>query len=391
MERNAERLAWTVLITAFAALCLTAIALVTGVKLYLSEAMADRPVKLDVLKGTTLWLPAGGRQEVDAGAHLSLNGGEQIRTAEDSEALLSFYDGSNVHLWPNTTVRIETAKSSAYQQSATDFVLAQDSGHARYEVAIPATSSRHFEVQTPHADALLRDGSYKVEIGSDSTVVSVSNGSATISGGPSAIEILTGEWTTVVAGMPPTPPKSDVHNLVDNGDFTKDLTGWRSGNRDVTDSTPGSVDVREESNRTFAEFSRDTSPRQAETFLHASVNQDVTDFGMLKVIFQLRIQDEAPPGDAGFGGLYPLMARVHYRDSSGSEATWTQGFYLTTDSSATIRDALPVTRSFWTDESFDLFDPTVASPRPAEILWIEFAAAGPGLTSDVGNIQLLVD
>ena len=391
MERKVERLAWSVLIAAFVALWAIIAALVFGVNWYLASAMADRPVKVEILKGTALWLPSGGRQEVDAGTHLSLAGGEQIRTAEDSEALLSFYDGSNVRLWPNTTIRIIAAKSSAYRSSASEFVLTQDTGHARYEVAIPATVSRQFEVVTPQADALLRDGSYRVEVLPDSTVVTASSGSATVSGGQRAIEILKGEWTTVAGGAAPTAPESDIHNLVENGDFSNSLTGWRSGNRDLADASAGTVSVREESNRTFAEFFREKSPRPSETFLHSSVNQDVTDFGTLNLRFQLRIEDQDPPGDAGFGTQFPLVARVHYRDSSGSEATWSQGFYLATDSTGTIRNAQPVTRSFWTDVSFDLFDPSVSSPRPSEILWIEFAATGGDFRSDVGNVQVLVD
>jgi hypothetical protein len=391
VERNVERLAWTVLIAAFAALWMIAIAAYTGINWYLARAMADRPVKLEILKGTTLWLPSGGRQEVNAGSHLSVAGGEQIRTAEDSEALLSFYDGSNVRLWPNTTIRIIAAKSSAFRSTASEFILTQDTGHARYEVAIPATASRHFEVKTPQADALLRDGSYRVEVAPDSTIVSASSGSATVSDGQRAIEILKGEWTTVATGAPPTPPESDVHNLVENGDFTNNLTGWRIGNRDLADAAAGTVTIRKEFNRTFAEFSRDKSPKRAETFLHSSVNLDVTDFGMLKIRFQLRIEEQDPPGDSGFGEQVPLVARVHYRDSSGSEATWSQGFYAATDGIGTIRNAQPVTRSFWTDVSFDLFDPSVSSPRPAEILWVEFAATGAGFRSDVGNVQVLVD
>ena len=112
---------------------------------------------------------------------------------------------------------------------------------------------------------------------------------------------------------------------------------------------------------------------------------------MLKLRFQLRIEDQDTSSEPGIGDQLPLFARVHYRDNSGSEATWSQGFYVTTDSTGTIRGAQPVTRSFWTDVSFDLFDPTVASPRPSEILWIEFAATGGNFHSDVGNVQVLVD
>ena len=391
MERNVERLAWTVLFAAFATFCLALIAVPTGVNWYLASAMAEHPVKLEVLKGTALWLPAGGRQEVNAGSRLSLGSGEQVRTSEDSEVLLSFFDGSNVRLWPNTTIRIVSAKSTAYRQTASELVLTQDSGHARYEVAIPVTTSRLFEVQTPQADALLRDGSYKVEIAPNNTVLSVGVGSATVSAGQRSIEVLKGERTSVATAETPTPPRSSVHNLVDNGDFSHKLDGWRPGNRDLGDSTPGNVSIQEDSNRTFVEFTRERTTRRAETFIHAAVNQDVTDFGMLKFSFQLRIQDQDPGNDVGQAGAYPLAVRIHYRDSSGTEATWTQGFYSTTDSAMTAHDARRVTRSFWTDESFDLLDPGVVSPRPAAILWIEFAATGQGFQSDLGNVQLLVD
>ncbi len=394
MERNAEQLAWAVLLASFAVFCLLLVAIPTGVSLYRANAMDDRPVQLDVIKGTTLWLPSGSRQEVNAASRLMLGSGEQVRTAADSEALLSFYDGSNVRLWPNTIIRIETSKASAFQSSDTEFVLTQDGGHARYEVAIPATAARRFEIKTPQSNALLREGSYKLEVSPDASVVSVSSGSATVSTGTDAVEVLRGEWTKATGQSPPTRPESDVHNIIANGEFIKGINGWQPGSRaEVDDVVPGTVAPGEQDNHTYVELARLNAQKRSETFLHGTINEDVTDYGLLRLSFQVRILTQDPINPGALGVDYPLIVRVHYRDSTGSEATWTEGFYVQPEdqTSRLPRDAMSVTQSLWTDESFDLLDPDVVSPRPSEILWIEFAASGTNYQSDIGHVQLLVD
>jgi len=111
VEHNAQRLAWSILIAAFAVFCALVILIPRGIDLYLTNAMTSRPVRLDVIRGTVLWMPTGGQQEVNATNRQSVGEGEIIRTAPDSQALLSFFDGSNVELWPNTTIRIVQSQS----------------------------------------------------------------------------------------------------------------------------------------------------------------------------------------------------------------------------------------------------------------------------------------
>jgi hypothetical protein len=391
VERNAEQLAWAVLLGAFGVFCLLVFAIPSGLNIYRARAMSDRPVRLDVIKGTTLLLPPGGRDEVSAPLRSTLSGGERIRTATDSEALLSFFDGSNVHLWPNTTVHVLAARSSTFGLANSEFVISQDGGHARYEVAIPETAARKFQVQTPQSQALLREGSYKLDVNPDAAVMSVSAGSATVSGLEGAVEVLRGELVRVTGQSQLSSPEPTEQNVVSNGDFTQDLTGWQPGQRDVGDGPAGSVDISEQDNRTFVEFARDQAQRHAETFIHKSINQDVTDSDELRFAFQVRILRQALSADGPIGSESPLLVRVHYRDSFGSEATWTRGVYIQDDDTPLPRDALVVPTDFWTDLTFDLFDPNVTSPRPAEILWIEFAASGRGYQSDLGHVQLLTN
>jgi hypothetical protein len=391
VERNAEQLAWGVLLGAFIVFCLLVIAIPKGISFYRTHAMSDRPVRLDVIKGTTLLLPSGGRDEVSAASDSTLAGGEQVRTATDSEALLSFFDGSNVHLWPNTTIHILAAKSSTYQPADSAFLISQDSGHARYEVAIPETAARTFEVMTPQAQALLREGSYKLDVLPERSVVTVWSGSATVSDQAGAVEVLKGEQTAVTGADLPTSPDAAVQSVLTNGDFTQELAGWQPGQRDVGDGIAGDVKILEQDNRTYVEFSRELSPRHAETFLHKSVNQDVSDSDVLRFTFQVRIVRQDLSTDGPIGSESPLMVRIHYRDSVGSETTWTRNFYLRVDDTSLPADAQIVAPAFWTDESFDLFSPNDITPRPAEILWIEFAASGRGYQSDLGHVQLLTD
>lgn len=211
-----------------------------------------------------------------------------------------------------------------------------------------------------------------------------------MSGGHSAVEVLRGEWVQVAAEATPTRPEPALHTIIANGEFTHGFDHWQPGVRaEVGDTQAGVVTTRDQDNRTFVEFARDPAQRHAETFLHQAVNQDVTDFTLLKLAFQLRVLAQTSLSDGGLASEYPLAVRVHYRDSTGSETTWTHGFYVQDSPDDVRRDAQPVAPSLWTDVTFDLFDPGVVSPRPSEILWIEFAAAGLTYQSNLGNVQLL--
>ncbi len=384
-------MAWTVLGVAFVALCLLVLGIPQAINWYLAHAMSERPVTLQLLKGTTLWLPAGGRQEVNAADGALLTDGGRVRTATDSKAFLSLFDGSNVTLWPDTTLRVVNSETTTYSQNDTRLVLAQDQGHARYAVAIPTTSARHFEVQTPQANILLREGSYKVDVSEAATIVTVSVGSATVSANDHAVEVLQGEWVTVSDGGQPSKPSSSIHNLVSDGDFSHGFEAWQPGSRGVEDNIPGRVSVQEESSQPFVEFERTGSTKHAEDFIHQTLNEDVTDNSILKLNFQLRIIEQTLSGGGILGSEYPLIVRVHYRDSAGNEQEWMHGFYIQNDDNHPTPAGDSVIPNQWTDESFDLFDPSVVSPRPAEILWIEFAASGHGYRSDVSRIELLAD
>lgn len=394
MERNAEQLAWSVLIAAFAIFCALLVSIPKGIDTYLGSAMAAQPVRLDLIRGTVLWLPSGGRQEVNATNRQSVGEGEQVRTTPDTEGLLSFFDGSNVRLWPNTSIEILRSQSSAFREENTELALRQSRGHARYEVAIPATATRRFEVETPHATILLREGSYKVEVGDEGTIVTVTAGSATVSAQHQAVEALRGEWTRVLPDSTPAPPTSNIHNLLENGDFADGLAGWQPGTREADDAQPGQALPRQQDSRTYVEFYRADGARPSETFLHRSIGEDVADYGVLKLNFQIRLVHQRLSDAGALRVEFPLLIRVRYRDSSGNESTWMRGYALAAPSntrpqfSPNFREVQP---DLWVDESIDLLDPRLVSPRPAEILWIEFAANGQGYSSDVANAQLLVD
>lgn len=391
MERNTAQLAWSVLIGAFLAFCALLVAADAGVNWYLGYATIGRPASLQIIKGTALWLPAGSGQEVNAVGRTTVAEGEQIRTAPNSEVLLSFFDGSNVHLWPDTTVRILKARSSRYRLNETDLVIAQDDGHARYDVAIPSTAARHFEVLTPQGNAVLREGSYRVEVDDNATTVTVTTGSATVSGANDAVEVLKGEATTVTNLAPPAPVGSGIRDLLANGDFTDGLNRWQQGSRDLGTGPAGDVTRVFKDTRTYVELTREDAPRHGETFIHETVNVDVTDYSYLRLTYQYRVLAQHLADGAAPGSEFPLQVRLHYRDNAGIESTWTQGYFIAESDLHPSPSAIPVRPNFWQDATIDLLDPSAVSPRPAQILWVEFAASGLGYQSDVAQVQLLAE
>jgi len=391
VQRNNDQLAWLILLGSFGVFCLIVGGVVGGARWYLSHAMTIHQVRLDLIQGTALWLPEGARQEVNAANRSMLGEGDRVRTTDSSEAILWFFDGSNVRLWPNTTIQVLKTASSTYRPLDAAVVLNQNQGHARYNVALPSTNSRQFEVHTPQANVVLREGSYKVQVAPDQTVVTVTSGSATVSSQSKAVEVLQGEWVTAKSDQPPTTPASDVHNILTNGDFSHELQGWQPGNRQVEDGIPGHVQVLEQLGRPFVELWRENSDKHAETFIHTTINEDVTDYGMLHFAFQLRILEQSLSGGGDLGSEFPVIVRVHYRDSSGNEEDWLHGYYIQNRDHLPTPNADQVIQNQWTDESVNLFDGAIVSPRPAEILWIEFSASGHVYRSDVGRVQLLVD
>lgn len=387
--RERERFAWRVVLAGFAVFCLLLTAAPLGLRWYLRSAMSIRPAGLEIIRGTVLYTQAGGRQETSANSKIRLGEGDQIRTAPDSKALVNLFDGSNILLWPDTTLRVDRIRSSAHNGESSVIVLNQRTGHSRVEVAPPSTAARQFSLRTPQVSSLLREGSYGVDVSESRSDLSVRRGSVTVTSDEQSVEVLPGERSITGVGQAPGHPRRAADNLLVNGDFGNGLDGWQSGNRNVEDNVAGEISTIYEEGRNIVRLLRPVSTKHAETYIHQAIDRDVSDLQSLKISLHLKLLRQSLSGGGWLGSEYPIAVHLRYRDAAGNENTWVRGFYYQNDESRPTTHGQAVEQGTWEPYAASLFDPNQIYPQPARLLWIEIEASGWEYESLVTDVQII--
>jgi ferric-dicitrate binding protein FerR (iron transport regulator) len=386
-----ERLAWTIVWAALGLFLLSVVSVPLGVRWYVSNAASARPARVEAIRGTVLLKPAGSRQEISAPARFDLVEGDQIRTTADSQALVSLVDGSTVRLWGDSSLRLVRNTSTRFNTNRTDIMLEHLTGKLRVEVALLSTLARTFQVLTPQSTVWLREGSYGIQVSDAETDVSVRLGSASVSGQDRTIELLRGERTVVRTGDSPIGQIPSAQDFVTNGDFAQALASWQAANRNVEDGINGDVSIIQQDGRHIVRFQRRGTSRHGETFIHQSIDRDVTDLQTLDLGLEVKLLHQSLSGGGWVGSEYPLALKLRYRDSVGNELTWTRGFYLSNEENRPVPNGVLVPGDIWLAYSADLFSPSQVSPRPAHILWVEIESSGWEYESMVTSIQLTGD
>jgi hypothetical protein len=320
---------------------------------------------------------------------MAIHDGDRVRTPPDGQALVSLPDGSNVRLWPDTQLQIRTLRRSRFTDNQTVVLLGLAHGHARVEVAVPTTPERRFEIQTPHARAVLREGSYRIELGPLGTELAVRTGSASVTAREQTVEVIRGERTIVPPSGRPASPANATRNLIRNGELARGFEGWQQGSRNEEDGIAGRVGLIEQDGRFAVWMRRQGSRKHGETFLQQTINRDVTDETSLRLHMDVRVASQTLSGGGVRGSEYPLRVKVKYRDAYGSEAEVVRGFYVRNPDGHPTTNGVQVTANQWLPLNLDLFDEKVASPRPAHLLWLEVESSGWDYEAFVTGIQLL--
>jgi hypothetical protein len=389
--RRRERLAWAVLWSGFALFVLMVVGLVVGVRWYRDWALSARQGELEILEGTVLYQTEEAVRESVALPRQELREGDRIRTDGNGKAIISLPDGSNLQLWPNTAVQVKQLRSSTYTDGRTIYELVQSAGHTRVEVALPSTQERRFELQTPHARALLREGSYRVEAGPAGTELAARAGSATVSGRDAAVEVVRRERTLVPPGGNPSRPDNAERNLIVNGDFRQEFEGWRLGSRDEEDGVLGRVDLVPAEGRVAVRLRRQGSVRHGEAFIQQTINRDVTDEASLKLQLDARVASQSLSGGGILGWEYPVLVRLKYRDIYGSENEVVRGLYVRNPDGHPTTNGREIPANQWWPVVIDLFDDKQVPSKPAYVMWVEVEGGGWEFESFVTGIQLLAE
>ena len=400
MRRKPERVAWMVLLLAFATFCLIVVAVPLGVHRYIRNAEKEHEASVESLAGTIVVEPPLGVAPVplSAGQNMSVPEGSLIRTDETSEAAITFFDHSFMRLFSGSTIQLDRSRSPRYKSSplANTVHVTLMGGQAHIATALSLNSPLDCRVTTLHAESSLEaDGSYAIEATNDRSEIAVYRGRAQVTANDQTIAVETRQRSTIAFGQAPEPPVGVAQDLVTNGDFSRPLSkGWRVFTDQGTDGgdVDGTAELVVDQGRRAVKLERSGGQgNHCETILEQSISQKLPDPATSLIVrATVKTSHQSLPGGGYLSSEYPLMIRLTYRDVYDSEAEWIQGFYYENPINTPTAYGLQIPRDRWyLFESDNLLESLPI--RPYRIIKLRVYAAGWDYESLISEINLIVE
>jgi len=406
LHRNPERVAWAVLLIAFAIFCLLAVGVPLSVRWYLVYATVPLTAQLSPTteRGTTLVWERG--DEEGRGVLGPREVGEGVRIKTDDVALAELTVGqegsetilATVQLYNSAEVFIHRVRQPRFRLSTEPYQVEMlvVTGRVRIVAARPAARPLRLVVYTPHCQVQLADGSYSVEVTNVDTEVAVRYGQAQVSAAGKLVVVGLDQRTVVARGQAPASPMPAARNLIANGDFTEPLApSWQTDTyQDSSDVAAGSVEIVIVGGRRTVLFSRNGEEGiHTETGISQVIDEDVRDYDFLNLRLDVRLIYQSLPGAGYRSSEFPLMVRLDYTDIYGKEQFWTHGFYYRDpEQDWPIYDGEKIPRFIWYPyESGNLKQvlQAVRGAPPAHINAIRIYASGWNYESMVAEVGLI--
>src|SRR4030042_1013905 len=168
-----------------------------------SPAMADG-CTLSVISGTVeIQAPAADIQPGIDG--MTLDVGTRVKAAQDSTALLTFFDGSTLKMEPGTDIEIQQLESNNKQ--AATIVLKQWMGRTWSSVVKMVDKGSRYEIDTPSAVALVRGTRFIIEVDeAGQTREQTTQGLVSVIAQGEEVFVPAGQFTVVEPGATPSEP-----------------------------------------------------------------------------------------------------------------------------------------------------------------------------------------
>ncbi|MFH1486197.1 MAG: FecR family protein [Chloroflexota bacterium] len=391
MAKRPEFVAWLVIWTSFALLCLTVAAIVIGILWYRQVAFDSRDARLNILSGTVLIRGKSLPTWVSADQNMVLVEGDSVRTDQTSQALLTLFDNSTVLLFSGSELQIVKIASAKFEPLRESVVIHQVRGKAHIGVAIPTGSEKHFEITTPQSSMLLKEGSFSVTVNDKSSQLRVQErGAAIVSSTSDTIELQANQRVEVLEGGIMGSQQAAKEELIFNGDFSQGLAGWRAGNElgfpEGQDVEGEAVPVLEDGH-TAVRFSRHGSKgTHCETYVYKEIDRDVSDLSTLRLSLKLKLIYQSLSGGGYMGSEYPLIVRIDYK-SAGAETFHVYGFYYQNEARNRTDNGVLLPQNVWQQYTVPENLMTLV-PRPRQIISVQVIASGWDYESVLGNISL---
>lgn len=400
MRSNPERVAWLVLLSAFAAFVLIVVGVPLGVRSRLVHAEVAHVAVIESLTGTVVVEPPVGSGPIplSKGQTMEVAEGTTIRLDETSDAVVTFFDHSFMRIYSSSVIRLDAMRSRRYGMGETPnhIALNLDQGRIQIGTALALDAPLSLQVASPHGETELdADGSYLIEVSAVQTEVTAHRGRAVISDAEGTAEVRAGQRSAAVAGGGIEPVTGLARNLVANGNFDEPLEGaWRVYNEQGTDGgdVNGSAEVLEDGGGGAVRFLREGGyGNHCETILEQTIDRELPDLlTSLEVRATVKVRNQSLSGGGYLSSEYPLMIRLTYRDAYDSEAEWIQGFYYQNDAGTPTTYGQEIPQDTWyTFESGNILDQLPI--RPYKLVRLRVYASGWDYDSMIGDINLIVE
>jgi hypothetical protein len=389
---EAQRLAWRVLLAAFAVwLVLVGGAVAWGVH-WVRTVTVGAPATLYLTQGLVLFRERDGAPLQPARDGMPLLEGDTLEVTDGALAEIALPEIGQLSLGPGTRLRIRDLRAGRFNPEMARVAFQQLAGTVRLIIA--ADNGRAPSVETPYGTVALGPGDYIVAVQGREALALARAGTAWVSVGADTRELPPGQRIHLAAGAPADGPYPGAPNLVRNGDFRDGLAGWqphdelertprldRGGEREIVP-----VEVGGRSLTALRVRRLSLLQTHNETGVIQDLHADVAVYPEVWLSALVRVRHASLSGGGYLGTEYPAMLRVHYRDAAGNGRTWVHGFYYQNPEERPVDRGSEIPRDTWVHFSVDL---AALRPRPLTIYALEVLGAGHDFDALITDVQLV--
>lgn len=155
--------------------------------------------RVEIQTSDGLWAPVWQTGQISAG--------QRIRTGDLSQAALTYFDGSQAILGPNSELALDELNAQLPQNGFRTVVMTQLSGTSEHQVAFRNDGGSRYEVKTAAGNGIARGTRFQVAVTPDlRTRFTVSEGRVDVSNLSRTVSVGPGQQTQAMAGRIPDPP-----------------------------------------------------------------------------------------------------------------------------------------------------------------------------------------
>jgi hypothetical protein len=408
-----ERVAWTVMTSAFVAFCILAVTIPFVGWRYLSTDELAQQVSVTLISGTVFVTRPGVPFQGVSDTMNNLEEGARIDSDPNSQGAINFLTSDNkttlgnMQLYGNARVRLVSMRSPRFEWANPQphaITVDLQKGRARVNLNLNVTRGILFRIRANGTlIELNRTGSYSIEVTDQTVDVIVREGAAKVTAKDETVPLDSGQRVVVRTGTPPERATTGERNLLLSGDFATPLTNDWITYKDRFDpnDADGKIEQLTEGNRNILSLYR-AGFNWGRVGIQQKINREVRDYRYLRLHLALRVSKQNLRGCGQYGSECPLMAKIEYTDVAGNKREWVQGFFFFADPTnalpmrcitcaASTTSHIRVQQDVWylydSPDLINLF--RTAGFNPSIINTISIYAEGHSFESLVSEVELL--